>query len=116
MFMLANFKNNVKENKVMGIYLVQNYKKDKNGRWKLTSEKLDRAPHDIGRWKVSSKYDNTFYATARTKGGLNEKVVSSTSYFDNMQSKVRYGLLTTSSKLSKKDKEKYSKVKNAKYF
>ncbi len=35
----------------MGIYLVQNYKKDKNGRWQLSSEKLDRAPHDVGRWQ-----------------------------------------------------------------
>lgn len=116
MFMVANFKNNVKENKVMGIYLVQNYKKDKNGCWQLSSEKLDRAPHDVGRWKVSSKADGTYVSTKLTKGGLNEKVVATTTYFDNMQSKVRYDLLTTSSKLSKKDKEKYSKVKNAKYF
>lgn len=100
----------------MGIYLVQNYKKDKNGRWQLKSEKLDHAPHDVGRWKVSSNRDGSFLNIKPTKGGLNQKVVKSTTYFDNMQSKVRYDLLTTSSKLSKKDKEKYSKVKNAKYF
>lgn len=100
----------------MGIYLVQNYKKDKNGRWQLKSEKLDQAPHDVGRWKVSSKRDGSFLNVKPTKGGLNMKVVISTTYFDNCQTKVRYDLLTTSGKLSKKDKEKYSKVKNAKYF
>lgn len=100
----------------MGIYLIQDYKKDKNGRWQLKSEKLDKAPHDVGRWKVSSRADGTYVSIKPTKGGLNEKVVVTTTYFDNCQTKVRYNLLTTSSKLSKKDKEKYSKVKNAKYF
>ena len=63
MFMVANFKNNVKENKVMGICLVQNYKKDKNGRWQLSSEKLDRAPHDVGRWQNKNGVDVSILPT-----------------------------------------------------
>lgn len=35
----------------MGIYLVQNYKKDKNRKFDLKSQKIDKAPHDVGRWQ-----------------------------------------------------------------
>lgn len=100
----------------MGIYLVKNYEKNKNGKFDLKSQKIDKAPHDVGRWQNKNGVDLSLVEIKPTKSGLNQKVVKSVNYFDNKQSKTVYSLLTTSSKLSKKDKEKYSKVKNVKYF
>lgn len=57
MFMLANLKNNVKGNKVMGIYLVKNYEKNKNRKFDLKSQKIDKAPHDVGRWQNKNGVD-----------------------------------------------------------
>lgn len=100
----------------MGIYLLEKCVKDKNGRWHSDPKELVYAPHDMGRWHNTTGCNKSFVQTAPTRSGLNRKVVKTTNYFDNCNCKYIYDLITTSSKLSKKDKEKYSKVKNAKYF
>ena len=35
----------------MGIYLVKNYEKNKNRKFDFKSQKIDKAPHDVGRWQ-----------------------------------------------------------------
>lgn len=100
----------------MGIFLVQNFKKDSKGNWVETSKKIDKAPHDVGRWNRSRDLDETYVVTATTRGGLSQKVVRTTTYFDKGREKVNYKLITTSNKLSKVVKEKYANVKNSKCF
>lgn len=100
----------------MGIFLVKNFKKDSKGNWVETSQKLDKAPHDVGRWNRSRELDGSYVVTATTRGGLSKKVVNTTTYFNNHTEKIKYSLITTSNKLSKADKEKYANVKNSKFF
>lgn len=92
----------------MGLYKTKYYEKDRKGKWILTKEKIEKAPHDIGRWKQnnviekkSSFEDETYLIIKPTKGGLNQKVVRITTYLDNKESKVVRDLITTSNKIPK---------------
>lgn len=99
----------------MGIFEESSYKKDKNGKWQLVETKIVKAPHDIGFWKKSAendaeKYgDETVLKTLDTRSGLNKKVSYVGSYFSPTE-KVERKLITTASKLSKKDREKYKGI------
>ncbi len=100
----------------MGIFKESYYIKDSKGKWRLQEEKIAKAPHDFGRWQRSAELDAEKYGdetrifSANTRGGLNKKVVKVVSSFGPNE-KVERTLITTSSKLSKKDKEKYKGIK-----
>lgn len=74
----------------MGIFLVENFKKNSKGNWVEISSKLDKAPHDVGRWNRSHELDKTFVQTATTRGGLSKKVVKTTTHFDKSRKKANY--------------------------
>lgn len=90
----------------MGLYDTKYYKKTRSGKWKLTKQKIEKAPHELGRWKQneaierkSQAHDKTYFVTAPTKSGLNQKVVKTTTYFEEGDAKVIRELITTSNKL-----------------
>lgn len=103
----------------MGIYLEEHYVKDKYGKWKPTKTQIVKAPHGVSQWERSVEMDkakdkkyNTYFMPVITKGGLNKKVAFVSSLVgDGLNEKVDRTLLTTSSKLSKKDKQKYKGIK-----
>lgn len=82
MDMVAKNKKIVKEKQVMGIFLVQNFKKDSKGNWVETSKNLDKAPHAVGHWNISRGLDGTYVMTATMRDGLNKKVVRTSTCFD----------------------------------
>jgi len=91
----------------MGIYKKTVYKRDRKGAWVKTDCRLEKAPHDVGRWKRScqlEKYNNggeiTYLTTVNTKSGLNQKVTQARTYFGKNERVVR-DLITTSNKLPK---------------
>ena len=91
----------------MGLFEKNTYKKDKYGRWKLVDSKVEKAPHDMGRWKRSlqmeensSLGEKTYITPEITKGGLNIKVKQARTYFGPNDKVVRT-LITTSNKLPK---------------
>ena len=98
----------------MGVYLEEHFIRDKNGKWKLTKTQIVKAPHSVSQWERSIELDsangqgyNTFIKPVITKGGLNKKVAFVSSLVgDGFNEKVDRTLLTTSSKLSKRDKQK----------
>lgn len=100
----------------MGIYKEDFYVKNTKGKWELLKTQIAKAPHDMGRWSKSAENDaekfgdKTFLQMDNTKGGMNKKVTSVVTIFSPNE-KVERTLITTSSKLSKKDKEKYKGVK-----
>ncbi len=101
----------------MGIFKEDSYKKDKNGKWKLVKTQIVKAPHDLGRWERSAEMDlkngkgcYTNFQAEVTKSGLNKKVTSIVSIFGKNE-KVERKLITTSNKLSIKDKKTYKGIK-----
>ena len=91
----------------MGIYKKETKVLNNNGKWVTVSTKLEKAPHDVGRWKRScqlEKYNNggeiTYLTTVNTKSGLNQKVTQARTYFGKNERVVR-DLITTSNKLPK---------------
>lgn len=90
----------------MGLFNTKYYRKNNEGKWVLVKSKIEKAPHDIGRWNQNnhiernSKYkDKTYFTTKPTKSGLNQKVVKATTYFAEGDVKVVRDLITTSNKL-----------------
>lgn len=102
----------------MGIYLEKLFKKDKNGKLKLQETKIVKAPHDVGRWQRSielernGKTDWSVMHTDVTRSGLNKKVTSIRTKLGNDEI-VDRKLITTASRLSRKDYEKYKHIKGA---
>lgn len=101
----------------MGIYDEKIFKKDNKGNLKLIDRKIVKVPHDVGRWQRSAEIeaksecrDFTTLQIDVTKSGLNKKVSSITTKLQGGELVVR-DLITTSNKLSKKDKEKYKNIK-----
>ncbi len=101
----------------MGIYKEEHFIKSKNGKWGLSKIQIVKAPHDIGRWQRSAELDMknnngdyTLFQAEVTKSGLNKKVTNVVSML-GANEKVERTLITTSSKLSKKDKQKYKGIK-----
>jgi len=91
----------------MGIYKKETKVLNNNGKWVTVSTKLEKAPHDVGRWKRSCelerRYPNgerSFYDFKPTKSGINSKVTQVRTYFGNNEKVVRT-LITTSNKLPK---------------
>ena len=96
----------------MGLYDTKVYRKDSKGKWRLHERKIDRAPHEVGRWQQNARLeresktgDYTFYQSAPTRGGLNQKVVRSVGYVGDRE-KIERNLITTSNKLPKSYKSK----------
>lgn len=100
----------------MGIFKEDTYIKQKNGVLKLVDSEIVKAPHDVGRWEKSAeldlknKGDYTSFQTETTKSGVNKKVTKVFSRIEN-DTFVCRELITTSNKLSQKDREKYKNVK-----
>lgn len=91
----------------MGLFEKKVYKKDNKGNWKLVSSKVEKAPHDVGRWeqsrnleKKSSLGEKSFIDKKPTFGGLSQKVTEIRTYFGNDEKVVRT-LITTSNRLPK---------------
>ena len=100
----------------MGIYKEQHFIKDKNGKWKKTKTQIVKVPHDLGRWqrnmeldKKSVFDDETLIQVDVTKGGLNKKVTRIVSKLGKNERVVR-DLITTSSRMPRKAKEKYKNI------
>lgn len=89
----------------MGFFRKCVYKKDKKGAWNCVNCDIEKAPHDVGRWKRSCElerrgnhFDKTYLKLAPTKTGISEKVVKATTYFGKDEKVVRT-LITTSNRL-----------------
>lgn len=91
----------------MGLFEKNVYKKDRNGNWRLISSKVEKAPHDVGRWEQSKKMEKnsslgevSYIDKKPTFGGLSQKVTRIRTYFGKDEKVVRT-LITTSNRLPK---------------
>lgn len=107
----------------MGLYKKVVSRKDKNGKWECISCEIEKAPHDLGTWernreleKKSDIGEYSYYTIGTTRTGLNKKVDRISSYFNNGNEKVVRQLITTSNKLSQKDREFFKDYKNVNLY
>lgn len=100
----------------MGIYKEEYFFKNQKGEWVKSKNQIVRAPHDVGRWQRSvelEKKNGGYYSLVQaevTKSGFNKKV-SFVSTMIGKDERVDRTLITTSNKLSKRDREKYKGIK-----
>lgn len=96
----------------MGWFKKDSYKRDGKGKWKLVKSELESAPTDYGRWsqscnleKKSTLGERSYVDTGVTRTGINRKVTQVRTYFSKDEKVVR-NLITTSSRLPKRYKQK----------
>ena len=97
----------------MGWYEKKVYRKKQNGSWNCVKRELEKAPHDVGRWnqsgvleKRSSIGEKTQFTKEKTRSGINQKVTKVRTYFGKNE-RVDRNLITTSSRLPKRYKQKW---------